>query len=358
MLSMLLACLSVGSLGVTSDDGDRSWTSLDSELTRLGASLQEPTSAIRWDGYLRVLAVQDSDSPAFAGLPNSDVAGFVLDRVRLGLAFDQGMYSGRVQLEAAGGTARLLDAYASWQCNDMLRTTFGRFQTPLYWNGLVDPRHQLFVLRTASDEFWIGGRPTQLADNFGVMLDGKVDRFHWWVAAQNGVDGTADEFAFTARARYDVLGSGIGMVEGAYGAPDDATLSVGVGWFDDGGAVDGGGNSADGDCVAVDTQYANGPWAMNAEVLDYGKNSVNVFDVPDSTPWAVTLSYMLQPNQWELAARYQDVDSPTNLTDITLGVNYYVVGHDVKWQLNVVDTSSDNSVEETTSIALALTLGK
>jgi hypothetical protein len=239
-----------------------------------------------------------------------------------------------------------------------MRTTFGRFQSPLYWNGLVDPRHQLFVLRTASDEFWIGGRPAQLDDNFGVMLNGAFDRLHWWLAVQNGVDGTGDEHALTARARFDVLGNGVGMIEGAYGAPDEATLSVGAGWYDDGGALDGGGNSADGDCLAFDAQYANGRWAMNAEMLDYGQNAVNVFDVPDSTPWAVALSYMLQPDKWELAARYQDVDSPTNLADITVGVNYYVVGHDVKWQLNVVDTTSDNDIEETTSIALALTIGK
>lgn len=358
MLPMLFGSLALG-LPMASDvQSNQGWSSLDAELSGLSAALQDPANALSWDGYLRVFIAQDSDSPALAGQPNTDALGTALDRARLGLRGGVGEYSFRVQLEAAGGDARLLDAYAAWECRPNLRTTMGRFQSPLYWNGLVDPRNQLFVLRTASDEFWIGGRPAQFDDNVGVMVDGSFQRLHWWVAAQNGVDGTADELALTGRLRYDVLGQGVGMVEGAYGAPDDAALSVGVGWFDDGGAVDGGGNSADGDVLAFDAQYANGSWAMNAEMLDYSKGSVNVFDVPDSTPWAVAVSYMVQPNTWEVAARYEDADTATNLGAITLGVNYYVSGHDVKWQFNVIDTTSDNDIEETTALALALTVGK
>lgn len=357
MLPLLMGSVAFGLAATSEVDGTQTWGSLDSELSALSATLQGPTTGVRLEGFLRTLIAQDSDSPAFAGSPNADVLGTAIDRARLGLDADLGKYSIRVELEAAGGDARLLDGYGTWHCSDYLRTTLGRFQAPLYWNGLVSPRNQLFVLRTASDEFWIGGDPARFADDIGVMVDGGVEKFHWWFAVQNGADGTADELALTGRIRYDVLGKGIGLVEGAYGAPDEAALSVGVGWHDDGAAVDGGGNSADGDVLAFDAQYANGAWAMNAEFLDYSAGSVNVYDTPDSQPWAVALSYMLQPNQWEVAARYQDVDTASNLTDITVGVNYYVSGHDVKWQFNVINLTSDNDVEETTALALALTVG-
>jgi hypothetical protein len=358
MLSMLFAPLALGFVTTTNGEGDREWSSLDHELSTLSAALQAPESGVTWDGYLRVFVAQESDSPAFAGGANDDVLGVGLDRARLGLSGAIGKYSMRVQMEAAGGDARLLDAYGAWNCNEYFRTTLGRFQTPLYWNALVEPRNQLFVLRTTPDEFWIGGQPAQLADDIGVMLDGAFERLHWWLAVQNGVDGIGNELATTVRLRYDVLGKGVGMIEGAYGAPEEAAFSVDVGWRDDGGAVDGGGNSADGDCLAIGAQYANGRWAANAEFLDFASGSVNVFDTPDSQPWAATLSYMLEPNKWELAARYEDADTASNLSAITLGANYYVVGHDVKWQLNVVSTMSDNNVEEATALALGLTVGK
>lgn len=357
MLSLLLGSVALGLSATSELEEVRSWSSLDAELASLSASLQAPQSGIVLDGYLRTFAAQVSDAPAFAGQPNDDVMGVVLDRARLGMNGSSGEYSFRIELEAAGGDARILDAYGAWQCNEHLRTTMGRFQTPLYWNGLVDPRYQLFVLRTVSDEFWIGGDPARLDDEIGLMLDGAMGRLKWWLAAQNGADGIGDELAFTGRLRFDVLGQGVGMTEGSYGAPDDAALSVGVGWHDDGGALDGGGNSADGDVLAADAQYANGAWALNAEFLDYSAGSVNVFATPDSQPWAVAISYMIQPNTWEVAARYQDVDTSSNLTDITLGVNYYANGHNAKWQFNVINLSSDASSEETTALALALTVG-
>lgn len=359
MVRPIVVALAVGTLGswATARNGEE-WSSLDRELARLATTTSTAQGGgLEVHGYVRSYFAYDQGAPTFAGLPNDDLSGVVLDRARLDLTGMSGDYHFRTRVEAADGTVRLLDAYGSMQCNEYVRTTMGRFQTPLYWNGLVDPRDQLFILRTSSDEFWIGGRPGQTTNNIGVMLDGSLDRFHWAVAVQNGVDSIADEHAFTLRGRFDVLGAGIGLVEGAYSAPQDAALSVGAGWHDDGGAVDAGGNSADGDVIAVDAQFAYRRFAANAEVLDYSDGSVNVYDFPDSTPWAVTASFMAIEQQCEVAARYQDVDTPTNLRDVTLGVNWYAAGHAAKWQLNVVRTFSDADNEETTLIALGLTVG-
>jgi hypothetical protein len=358
MLQALLGCLTLCVGTANSADGTDDWLKLDRELSELASSASADAGGARVSGYLRTFYAFQNDAPAFAGSPNDDVSGFFLDRVRLEVDGEAGKVALRTRVEAAGGVVRLLDAYASCQCSEYFQATMGRFQTPLYWNGMLDPKNNLFILRTASDEFWIGGQPAKFDDNVGVMVNGTFDRFHWWASVQNGVDGTADDFAFTGRVRVDVLGGGVGMVEGAYGAKDDAALSAEVGYFDDEGALDAGGSSVTGGCFVFDTEFTMGRISANAEILDYSKDAVNVFDTPDTTPWAVAASYMISPNTWEAAARYQDVDTPTNLRDVTVGVNRYVVGHDVKWQLNVVRTLSDSSVEESTSVAVGLTVGK
>lgn len=349
LIGCAVLCIPASPVGST-DDGT---LQLDRELDALAKNVPSQSGPETHVGaYLKTSFDYDSET---------DTRFFNIDRARVNFDATIDKYSARVQVEAAAGSAQILNAYGAWQCNDYLRTTFGRFQTPLYWNTLLEPNRDLFILRTDSGEFWIGGAPGQLSENMGVMLDGAVSKLHWTAAVQNGVDSTADQMAFTGRLRFDVLGAGVGMTEGAYGAPEEAAFSVGAGYFNDQGARDNTNTRVDGDVWAFDAQFTQGLFAANGEYLMYPKNADNLINpaslLNDANPWAVTASYMIVANKYEIAARYHDADDASNSRDITLGVNRYIVGHDVKVQLNVAQVTKDNH-SDITRIGVALTVSK
>jgi hypothetical protein len=58
--------------------------------------------------------------------------------------------------------------------------------------------------------------------------------------------------------------------------------------------------------------------------------------------------------QWEGAIRYEDRDDADNTTDISLAVNYYVSGHDIKWTVQYDTFDSDDSALELDALSLGL----
>jgi len=66
---------------------------------------------------------------------------------------------------------------------------------------------------------------------------------------------------------------------------------------------------------------------------------------------------MLSPDQWEIAVRYEDLDDMNDTTRATAGLNYYMGGHNAKWQLNFSTSDSDIKANEIDVIALALVVG-
>lgn len=309
--------------------GDEEWAGLDADLESLAQELAQPSAnGPRLEGLLRA---------RYAHLPNAltgsqDISGFSLDRTQVAL---EGMvdsrYGYRVQLEAAGGTAVLLDAMGTWNVNEYLRMTMGRFRSPLLWESQLDDGSILFLTRTDSGELFYGRSE-------GAMLEGRTELFHWAFALQNGVDSVADEYAMTARIDANVLGGGVGLNQGAYGAGDDTRLSVGAGYFDDAGA----GSGNDATVLAFDAQFQMGRFAADAMVANFGDdNNVIFVNRADSSPWSAAASFMVL-EELEAAVRYQEVDNLLDESDITFGVNYYAAGHDAKWQATAVRISSDD----------------
>ena len=73
---------------------------------------------------------------------------------------------------------------------------------------------------------------------------------------------------------------------------------------------------------------------------------------------------MLPSDRWELAMRYDDYDdvqTPMNFDRslFTFGANYYVSGHDVKWQINYAYGENKGIVDgpSTNLVAIGLTIG-
>jgi hypothetical protein len=321
----------------TSDSRDsRAWESLDRDLELLAAGVQAP-SGFRVDGLVRAFFIHADDSTIFA--PPNDVSGFLLDHVQVAFEGAAGDYGVRIQIEAAppAGTGpsvlNLLDAYASWNITPHVQTLFGNFRIPVLWEALLDDENTLFLVRTDVGTL-------AYARQLGAQVRGAYEKLHWAVALQNGADGPADENAISGRLGLDILGDGVGMRQGAYGAPVESRLTASVGFFDDSSAPD------DGQVLAFDTQFTRGRFAADAHLVDFGDDPAFWGPRTDSQPFAVTASYMISPDAWEAAARWQDLDNVDDDQDLTLGINRYIAGHNVKWQLNFIDISSDVSAKD------------
>lgn len=360
---MLLACslLAVaGGSGTAATLEDLS--AIDRDLARLRADL-EAKDGIAISALLRTSYSNSGDilidlnGNGVQDPGENDLGGFTLDNVRLMLDGKVGDFDVHLSTEAASAFNNLtgnfpvgvLDAWAATALGERARFTMGQYQPPLLHGALIDPGRMLFILRTTDDEFW------NLRDQ-GAMLDGAFNQLHWALAVQNGLaDGAGDDLAFTGRLDFDLAGGGAGKVnEGALGAPDGFAATIGVGYHDDEGAT------GDGGVLAVDAFATLGRFAASLEWLDYdddGGAGAGIYSVfSDTTPISAALSFMLVPEKYEAAVRWQDVDDSFNTQAITLGVNRYIEGHDMKVQLNYIDKSADSPAVDAQVIALGVTV--
>jgi len=323
--------------------GDENWANLDRELEALASSAaQANPDGPKLSGLVRA---------RYAYLPEilpgaEDYSGFEIDRAQVVLEGQASeSYSYRIQYEGAGSTAQLLDAFGAWQANEYLRVTMGRFRAPLAWESQLDDSDLLFLTRTDLGELFY-----QRDD--GAMLSAKFDIVNVSVSMQNGLDSAGEEQAFCARAGVDVLGGGVGLHQGAYGAGEQTRLSAGAGYYNDQSI----GNGNDGTITTADAQLQLSRFYAEAMVTKFGDGFNGVFtNRSDSTPYTLSASWMLVENRWEVALRYQDTDNVFQESDTSLGVNYYVAGHDVKWQAVVAEIQSDDpNIDQTWRFGVGL----
>ena len=75
----------------------------------------------------------------------------------------------------------------------------------------------------------------------------------------------------------------------------------------------------------------------------------------DTDPHSLTASYLLGAKRvWEVAARYEDLDDGLNRDVVLLGVNRYLIGHDVKILINYRSLDSDAGDEEIYGVGFSL----
>jgi hypothetical protein len=90
--------------------------------------------------------------------------------------------------------------------------------------------------------------------------------------------------------------------------------------------------------------------------MQFGDDAALYDTFADTSPWALAASYMLDPEKYEVAIRYEMLDDVNDVKALTVGVNRYVAGHDAKWMLNVADASSDLDSQDGMAVALGLTV--
>jgi len=385
MRKLVYSALALTLVSVPGFATENEWSSLDQEIANLSSSLSAQNApGPKIGGYIRMSYRYSGDEDAlFGGPPNDETeSGFKLDKVRIEVSGDIGQdYAYSVSFElgssydtatAAGSSNILRDAYVTWKIADTVKGTMGRFKKPVLRSAMISDKNLLFTERTGLGGFFD-------ARDVGLMFSGNFETIDWSLAVQNGIDEKVDEYNFAARISANLMGAGVGKVEGAYGAGQDTNLMVGLAWTDDQ-------TMDDGQAIAVDAAMTSGPFSISAEAVSFDEGfsasqggggyqnkggsdmhwgSSNTFvsiDPADNTSWGVTASYMFT-EQYEAAVRYEMGESEDvggvdpSVEAFSACVNRYIQGHDLKWTLGYLHTSSDDNTNEIDEWTLGLTVG-
>lgn len=358
MKKFAYGAIALAAVGAAAQATDTGWSGLDQEINSLSATLAtQNTTGPKVGGYIITALDYESDPPILddngtPGDPTDDTAtegddtlGWDFRNIRLIVSGDLGHdYSYKVSFDLANGEAALQDAYVDWKITDGIKGRWGRYKLPMVRSGLISKQKLLFLQRTAIGDV-LGVR------DIGVSVSGQFEMVNFWVNAQNGVDGVTKDMFYNARVTFDVMGDGVAMVEGAYGAGDAMGLTIGAAIGDDSG-VD------NGLVWVIEAALTSGPFSIAAEIADFDEDWPNQF--ADSTPWDATASFMFT-EMYEVAARYEDFDNDNDEVAYSLGLNRYVAGHDIKWTLQYTRLETDLEVGgiafDRDQVSLGLTVG-
>jgi hypothetical protein len=333
---------------------ETSWSTTDRDLAGLSSSLTQGATGVSVSGFLRSSYASSSDIQVGA----DDLGGFSIDDAQIWVNGSIGDFSVVVQSEASSssntigdvgstGALSLLDAYASWKATEQLKVQLGQFRPAFLGSSLRNENNLLFINRSAV------GAEYAFRDQ-GVQLSGAFGMINFAVYAQNGSDSAAKEMAYGFRVEATPMGTASNN-EGVLGAADNASLTVGLAYYTNDGAV------ADDISLGIDAAFTMGVFGVSAEIVDLDQGASltlpgAVGTVSDATPFNVAASFAVMPDQLELAVRYEDFDDTDDSTAITVGANWYLQGHAAKWQANYITTSSDNSANEFDVIQVGLTV--
>lgn len=343
------------------EEGESEWAALDRELRNLDAIQVETQPGPRLWGYLRT-NLAFSNHKITNGANTGDYQGFTVDNLRLNVEGDAQGYHYRVTTEAFTGILEIEDAWVRAPLGDEFGLWVGRFRAPFLRSGMVEARDLLFITRTRNGVFY-STRDT------GTMLTGDHGRLHWTAAMQNGADGKMDRFLQTLTAKVNLIGVPELPWEGAYKGGTNTRFTLGGGVSND----DARAGSGEGTAFALEAYLLHKGFNLTVEWLSYeGAYDLFPFDtVPgdqqeqrgNTQPWTVTASYMIVPEKYELALRYDNFDDKSAPVDYdrqtwTVGVNRYLDGHNLKWQLNYADAVKNGAHDgpHEKLIALGLTL--
>lgn len=367
MKKLVYSALALTLTGLPAMATDNGWSGLDKEIESLSSSLSTADSNVpHIGGWIKTSYRESSDD--FYSVGGNDQSGFQFDSLRVEISgdvsdnygykisFDLGTGNGAGHGDSPNGPGTLRDAYATWRIAEGIKGKLGRFKEPLVHSALVSDQNTVFIDRTSIGD--------ALNDrDMGAMVSGSFDVVGWYLAFQDGADGQANDYRYTARLTATLVGTaGQTLMEGSYGAGDTTVVTVGVAYQDD--------TTLDkGTIIAGEVGLNMGPFSVAGEIVDFGKGDdiggVNTFNrsltiapfetVADTTPWDVTVSYLITPD-WEVAGRYEDADDDDSTTAWALGVNYYVHGHDIKWQAQWKSISTDNAIGDSDQLAIGMTL--
>ncbi len=342
MNKLVYSAIALTAVSASAFATDNGWVSLDQEINNLNASLSaQNATGPKVGGYARIRWDTSSDvqiNDPVSGT-NHDLQGFSLQNVRVEVTGDAGSdYSYKVSFDLASGAALLRDAWAKFKIGDQVYGKFGNFKANFLRTSTVADNKTALLDRTI-----LGGVGIWNTRDVGLELGFTYDTITVTVGGQNGTDLQGKETELCAKAAINLMGGGVGKVEGAYGAGDATALTVGVSYLDDS-------NLDNSTAIAGEVELTSGPFSVAAEIVSLDTNlgfgidldGDGIADVGsiDSTPWDITGSYLFS-DMWEGVIRYEDLDDTANTSVVTLGVNYFVSGHDIKWTAQYSNLATD-----------------
>ncbi|MFT4540946.1 MAG: hypothetical protein ACI841_002225 [Planctomycetota bacterium] len=342
------------------------WSELDQELALWDRSSEEEIAPATVSGYIQTSFLHSIlDGSGGYG-------GFLVDTARLALSGDSadgfsyrvsGDFAGQssstltdddgdpdtedtVEFDNGFGSFEIRDAYIRSPMPGPFNLTIGNFKAPVLRSGRIDADKMLFATRTHAAE--------ALSErDLGVMIDGRWDILRGYLSISNGEDRSDEKMMIGTRLEVDVAGKGVSLVEGALGAPSELAITIGASIFEDETVEE------DGRIIGADLALTYDRLSISAEVVDFGDGFATDYGarmsdprgmrktLTDTRPRSFMISYMAQPDKWEMIWRidYLDEGGDSNRNIQTLGLNHYVEGHDLKWQVGVIIDEFDGEDE-------------
>ncbi len=345
------------------------WSQLDKEVEALTASLaQNGNGGPSVSGFLQTFY-------GYTGVPGPvDIGGFWVPNARIELEGDVADYHYRVEYNFAAldsdgpvddpatanidesqfdrSSQSLLDAFLHFPLGG-INGTVGQFKPPVLQGSLTNRDELTFFSRSVMGEVFA-------ARDQGAMVSGQFDQVAVWLAVMNGgpeagIGTVGDALFFAGRVSVDLLGEGVSSsAQGSLGGTRDPSATAGLSYFDDD-ATNAAGVAIDG-VVSTDVYSFGGELLALRNETGSGAGNTGMFyarGLPsflgldtgrlnlaeDSMPWSATGTYMLVPDTWEVAARYQELDNGSvaigqpgaQVGDVA--INHYMNGHALKWTL-------------------------
>ena len=252
----------------------------------------------------------------------------------------------KAEVDAAGGLgsasgvrAQGTDVYVQWSRYPFAQIRAGQFKTPYGYEQLHSDTKTLTVERTLVSDRVALGR------GIGVQLSGDVGKVSYSVGAFNG-NGTNltfnDDEGFLTIARVSATPWKRGEndrwsigVNGFTGEDRAAPVAPELGFAS---------NTFAGtrDAWGVDTQLTAGKLELWGEVLRASYDPATGLS-REINGWYAGGGWMLA-KRWQAVAMIDRLDAPAeDIRTITLGTNYFIKGHDVKLQFNVMRTNTDRT---------------
>jgi hypothetical protein len=383
ILKTALALAAAGSVA-NADPGDNEWLELDSEINGLASSLQPSQDGMGWAALIRGVFTYSSDDIATggSGVDGPDTSGFGFNDLDLAFWGNQGSYMWRISADIEFNESGLVhdvdndlgieDGYIRWACGEYFNAQMGQFKPGPLRSSTVDPEKQLFIDRTAlgsNYDYW----------DQGIAAQGSWEQFGWWAAIFNGLNGHTRDHLYVVRLEW-MLGAGAGMYEGAMGGSDELNATLGFSFLNDDtmGDVSGDGDTDTmayifdvngnvsnfgfgAEVASLDDDYLGITDEDFSNIFDGGLNALVIAD--DSTPWNVTLSYLINP-EWEVGVRYEDLDNgevlgangPDNAL-ISAVVNWHTASKGAKWQAQWTDVDADNGFADGSIFEIGFSVG-
>jgi hypothetical protein len=324
-----------------------SWLELDKDIASL-SSTANVAGGTEVGGLLRS-SYRDGE-----GVDGAD-SEFGFEDVMLHVGGSLEEFTWRVSADLTDGLS-LDDANVTWNQSENLSVTWGQQKLPMFRSSSMDQESMLFIdrslLGTMYDTY-----------DMGVSISGSNSGLDWTLAAVNGtglnldldttpgdgipdgINDTDDSESLTmfAHVAYTIGNGACTCCDGALHGGEGMDATIGVSYMDE---QD---DSIDA-VLGIDFAMTMGQFSLMIELADGDDDNVGALG---DAPNAVTFGYLFADNM-EAAYRHEDRDTATNDSKDTFGLNYYLHGHNAKWQINYID---DDALTDQV-IAIGLTVGK